>query len=86
MPKMGAGAYLAALPPVLKKQHQEMQYRVYVTDCLKMIAENTANFAKGQYMKARYYDIITPKKQDTRTGDEIVEDIIKRAGLVVKSE
>lgn len=51
-----------------------------------MIAENTANFAKGQYMKARYYDIITPKKQDTRTGDEIVEDIIKRAGLVVKSE
>lgn len=70
----------------VNQQAKDTAYRVYVTDCLKMIAENTANFSKGQYMKARYYDIITPKKQDTRTGDEIVEDIIKRAGLVVKSE
>lgn len=37
-------------------------------------------------MKVRYYDLIAPQKQDTRTGDEIVEDIIKRAGLVVKTE
>ena len=70
----------------VNQQAKDTAYRVYVTDSLKLIAENTANFAKGQYMKARYYDIITPKKQDTRTGDEIVEDIIKRAGLVVKTE
>lgn len=70
----------------VNQQAKDTAYRVYVTDSLKLIAENTANFAKGQYMKARYYDIITPKKQDTRTGDEIVEDIIKRAGLVVKAE
>ena len=59
---------------------------VYVTDCLKMISENTANISFGQYMKSRCYDIIHPEKVDTRTGDEIVEDIIKRAGLVVKAE
>ena len=70
----------------VNQQAKDTAYRLYVTDSLKLIAENTANFAKGQYMKARYYDIITPKKQDTRTGDEIVEDIIKRAGLVVKAE
>lgn len=70
----------------VNQQAKDTAYRVYVTDSLKLIAENTANFSKGQYMKARYYDIITPKKQDTRTGDEIVEDIIKRAGLVVKTE
>ena len=70
----------------VNQQAKDTAYRVYVTDSLNLIAKNTANFAKGQYMKARYYDIITPKKQDTRTGDEIVEDIIKRAGLVVKSE
>lgn len=70
----------------VSQQAKDTAYRVYVTDSLKLIAENTANFAKGQYMKARYYDIITPKKLDTRTGDEIVEDIIKRAGLVVKAE
>lgn len=30
--------------------------------------------------------MIHPQNEDTRTGDEIVEDIIKRAGLVVKAE
>ena len=48
--------------------------------------ENTAKFAGGNYINARYIDVIEPKKVDNRTGDEIVADIIKRAGLVVKSE
>ena len=69
-----------------KQQAKDTAYRVYVTDCLKLIAENTANFSRGRYVKARYYEIIHPAKVDTRTGDEIVEDIIKRAGLVVKPE
>ena len=64
------------------QQAKDTAYRVYVTDCLKLIAENTGNIS----LKLRYYDIIKPKKEDNRTGDEIVEDIIKRAGLVVKSE
>ena len=64
------------------QQAKDTAYRVYVTDCLKLIAENTVNIS----LKSRYYDIIHPKKVDERTGDEIVADIIKRAGLVVKSE
>lgn len=64
------------------QQAKDTAYRVYVTDCLKLITENTGNIS----LKLRYYDIIQPKKADTRTGDEIVADIIKRAGLVVKSE
>ena len=64
------------------QQAKDTAYRVYVTDCLKLIAENTGNIS----LKLRYYDIINPKKVDNRTGDEIVADIIKRAGLVVKSE
>ena len=64
------------------QQAKDTAYRVYVTDCLKLIAENTGNIS----LKLRYYDIIHPKKSDNRTGDEIVADIIKRAGLVVKSE
>ena len=68
------------------QQAKDTAYRVYVTDCLKLIAENTANISRGQYMKSRYYDIIRSAKVDTRTGDEIVEDVIKRAGLVVKAE
>lgn len=48
-----------------------------------MISENTAKFAGGPYLTARYGDVIHPKKQDTRTGDEIVEDIVHKAGLVI---
>ena len=70
----------------VNQQAKDTAYRVYITDCLKLIAENTANISRGQYMKSRYYDVIRPAKVDTRTGDEIVEDIIKRAGLVVKAE
>ena len=70
----------------VNQQAKDTAYRVYVTDCLKLIAENTANISRGQYMKSRYYEIIHPAKVATRTGDEIVDDIIKRAGLVVKAE
>ena len=51
-------------------------YRIYVTDALRIVAENTA----------RYADIIDPKKQDNRTCEEITADIVERCGLVVKHE
>ena len=70
----------------LNEREKTEAYRIYVTDALRVVAENTARFASGNYIKARYADMIEPKKQDNRTGDEIVADIIKRAGLVVKSE
>ena len=70
----------------LNERTKTEAYRIYVTDALRVVAENTARFASGNYIKARYADMIEPKKQDNRTGDEIVADIIKRAGLVVKSE
>ena len=70
----------------LNERAKTEAYRIYVTDALRVVAENTARFASGNYIKARYADMIEPKKQDNRTGDEIVADIIKRAGFVVKSE
>ena len=64
------------------QQAKDTAYRVYVTDCLKLIAENTGNIS----LKLRYYDIIHPKKADNRTCEEITADIVARCGLVVKSE
>ena len=32
-------------------------------------------------MQLSYFDLMNPAKIDTRSGDEIVEDIFKRAGL-----
>lgn len=48
-----------------------MAYRVYVTDVLQLLTMNTATHASGNYVKRRFYDIITPQKVETRTGDEI---------------
>lgn len=50
---------------------------MYVTDSLRIIGENTAKYAGGGYIKERWHDIIT-KKPDTRTGDEIAADIIRK--------
>ena len=59
-------------------------YRIYVTDALMYISENTAKSSGGQYLTKRYAEIIGEVKKDTRTGEEIATDIITRAGLVVK--
>lgn len=64
-------------------QRQEA-YEIYVSESLRAIAENTAALAGGgRYMKAGFMDIIKPKKQDKRTGEEIAADVIKKAGLKV---
>ena len=59
-------------------------YRIYVTDALRLVAENTARYASGDYIKARYADIIEPKKQDNRTCEEITADVVARCGLTIK--
>lgn len=60
------------------------QYKIYVTDALKAIAGNTAKFAGGVSFQNRYYDIMEKKVvKDTRSADEIVNDVLKNAGLEV---
>ena len=61
-------------------------YRIYVTDALRVVAENTARYAGGNYIKARYADMVEPIKQDNRTCEEITADIVARCGLVVNHE
>lgn len=65
-------------------QHRrDLAYRIYVTDCLRMVSENTAKMSQGAYTVARFYDIINPKPVEKRTGEEIAADIIRRAGIEV---
>lgn len=47
---------------------------------------NTAKFAGGSFVQAKYSDLINPKPQDNRTCEEITADIVCRRGLVVKHE
>ena len=66
-----------------QSQQRDLAYRIYVTDCLRMVAENTAKLSKGTYTVAKFADIINPKPVDNRAGEEIAADIIKRAGIEV---
>ena len=66
-----------------QSQQRDLVYRIYVTDCLRIISENTAKMGGGSYITAKFVDIINPKPVDNRTGEEIAVDIIKRAGIEV---
>ena len=71
----------------LQEQSEERLYRAYLTDALKAIGENTAKAVNGAYLSVRWVDLAEGKHQtDTRSGDEIAADIIKRAGLSFAGE
>lgn len=57
---------------------EEKAYRVYTAELLKTIAE-----CVGVTVNKKYTDIIDITPPDTRTGDEVALDVIKRAGLKV---
>lgn len=74
------------------KEQEEKSYRIYVTDCLQSIAENTMHvfvlndiIDYGAKMKRRWIDIIEPKeeakkesKNENRSTKEIVDDMWSR--------
>ncbi len=66
-----------------QSQQRDLAYRIYVSDCLRIISENTAKIGGGSYITAKFADIINPKPVDSRTGEEIAADIIKLAGIEV---
>lgn len=66
-----------------QSQQRDLAYRIYISDCLRIIGENTAKISKGSYITAEFTDIINPKPVDNRNGEEIAADIIKRAGIEV---
>lgn len=83
---------MAALPFLLRKRVHEEMYRAYVTDCLQAICNNTSNYVVpgvdevitvGSVINKRWYDIMNPPPEDTRSGEEIVLDVVKKAGLKV---
>ena len=82
MPRLSARATISALPFAVKRNIEEEIFKVYVTDALKVMSENTAAFSsEGKCMSGRYADVIRPERRDkaeTRSGDEIAADVIAR--------
>lgn len=65
---------------VFQKRAEEKMYRMYVTDALKAITENTARRETTTILSKRFVELISETEPE-KTGDEIAEEVIKRAGL-----
>lgn len=79
---MTAKGYIAVLPAILKRDAETAACRIYITDALKNISENTARYSGGEYITKRYFNVINPPKEEKRTADEIVEHMKKKLGEV----
>lgn len=75
---------------VFKKEIEELKFRSYIADGIKAIAANTARAVpEGTIMRSRYIDMvdfISARREPEKTGDEIVAEIIQRAGLRIKEQ
>lgn len=67
----------------IQKERDELSYRIYVTDGLKAVNDNlSAYLGGGVVLRDRYYDLVKKKKpKDTRTAEEVAEDIVSEMGL-----
>ena len=79
-----ANVFLRYVVSKYKEQQKEMAYRIYVTECFRIMTENTAKQSGGSYINKPFADVIgNSKPKDERTADEIIADISFRAGLEV---
>lgn len=69
-----------------KQEQEEAAYRIYVTDTLRLLSENTAKSSGGARVTKRWWDIVHRPAPDTRTGAQIARDIIEGAGLEVRKK
>lgn len=74
---MSATAFSRYVASKAKKSMEEQAYRDYTCEALRLLTHSNAEITgKGSYLTVKYNDLIHPKPEDTRTGDEIKADIL----------
>jgi hypothetical protein len=63
-----------------RKQQEEQAFKVYVTDALKIIAENTSRFAGGSHMSKRYYELISTRPSEPVSSAQVISRIRNKIG------
>lgn len=66
------------------KETEEHLLRIYITDALKTITENTAIYEGSNCMTNRYIDILNEnakKKKKELSGDEIADSVLNKIGV-----
>jgi hypothetical protein len=59
-----------------ERHAHEVSYRYYITELIRQ-------YAQGKTFSESFYDRMHPAEQVTRTVEEIVADVTRRAGLEV---
>lgn len=63
---------------------------MYITDAVKIIAENTARIGGGSTMQRRWIETLRPnaadRAADNRPPEEIIADVAEKAGLIITHE
>ena len=54
--------------------NRDEAYRIYISKSLQLIPQD-------KYLTKNYSDILKPEKKDDRSGEDIVSDIMLKAGL-----
>lgn len=74
---LGNGYVIDHCISVFRKEQEEMAFRNYVADALKMISENSAKQVGGSYLTIRYADVITVgNNTDEVDAEQEANDII----------
>ena len=57
-------------------QHQrDVAYRIYISDCLRILTENTAKLSNGAYLTERYFEMLNHGTKKQYKQGEITEKI-----------
>ena len=62
-----ASTFVRYMSSTLEREREDMSFRVYVTESLRLRGEN-------RYISVSWYDMLS-KEQDDRTAEEIVDDV-----------
>lgn len=65
----GRGYVIEHCVSAFVKMQEDKAFRVYVTDALKAIADNTARQVKGATLSKRFVDLITPEPSAEEIAD-----------------
>lgn len=80
---MSAKAINATICYKVKQDIETEAYREYMARCARLCTENMAKISGGSYITAEFADIVNPRAKDNRKPEEIVADIIEKAGIEV---
>lgn len=71
---------------MFEQEQKKKMLDVYITDVVRMIAENTAKQGGGVYIKKRYIDFVDGKQIEQKPPAQILDDLLKSGAIKIKEK